>query len=510
MSPSLVFSLLMMASADAEPVQSPQFEDLTGVIAPHVAHIDSPDANDYFAIGQAVADINANGFPDIYLTSAGSANVLLKNRGDGTFETWPIQAVELANHVSAGALFFDYDNDGWPDLLVLGNPSIHLFRNLSGQGFEEVTEAMGLAGLSIQGQSAAAGDLDGDGLLDLYIVGWFDRGHQWATDRLLRQHPGGGFEDWSDRLDVQVRGRAGFAVSMLDLDNSGRLDIYVVNDKLEGNALWRNDGPGCGGWCFSEVAEQAGALRPVFGMGLAHADIDHDGRLELYFSSIGEQVLLHNLSTPGQLDFAEASDATGVNFDAIGWAAEFVDFDLSGNQDLYLCTMDSESSRGNRLFRNVGQGVFEDVSGASGADDNGPTLGVAFADFDRDGRVDLVIGNWKDGYRFLKNQSDVTDRIWAGLVLEGAGPINREAIGARVYITDTSGRTQRRDVRAGSGMGGGSEKALVFGFDEYPPVSALVHWPDGTLQPIKVNPGQYQKIVYDPMVDRILHDRFEP
>ncbi len=498
----LIGAFALVASSS----QAQQFSDVSDSAAPRIDHRGVPVSMDYFSTGQAFGDVDQDGFPDLFLTSSEGANSLLRNRGDGSFELWDIgAALALPDHLSGGALFLDYDNDGWPDLLVLGRGSSYLFRNLQGQGFADVSAITGIGAVDVQAQSAAAGDIDGDGRLDLYIVAWMDIGHGLTQDRLLRQNAEGGFDDWSHLLDLDTRSRPGFAVSMLDLDDDGDLDIFVVNDKLVGNALWRNDGPGCGGWCFTDVAVSSGAFRPVFGMGLAHGDIDHDGDLDLYFSSIGEQVLLRNDSDANGLRFTEISQSSGTAFDAVGWGAEFLDLDLDGRMDLYLCTM----TQSNRVFRNVSDGVFTDVSVASGADDAGASIGLAFADFDRDGRLDLIVGNWRDRYRIYRNTTAVAGRTWAGVTVRGGGPINRDAIGTKVFVLDSLGREHRRDVRAGSAIGGGSEIALHFAFGDAVPTFGRVSWPDGSSQPFRVQSNVYQTIDWQPVPDALLSDGFD-
>ena len=181
----------------------------------------------------------------------------------------------LADAWTGGAVWADYDNDGWRDLYVLTHGANVLFRNEAGTGFRDVTAAAGV-GDTGKGATAAWGDYDGDGFLDLFVANWRcypecarENAAALASDRLYRNLGDGTFEDVSGLLGDKLRG-AGFSASFADFDDDGDLDIYVVNDMVEhpvGNVLWRNDGPGCGGWCWSDASAETrtGAVRNGMG-----------------------------------------------------------------------------------------------------------------------------------------------------------------------------------------------------------------------------------------------------
>jgi len=384
----------------------------------------------YLGIGQAVADFDRDGWPDLYLTGGAGSNTLLRNDEGKLVVVAGAGMLELPDHLSAGALFFDYDNDGWPDLLVLGLGRSYLFRNLSGAGWKDVTSTSGIETAG-QGQSAAVADFNGDGWLDLYIVHWYFDENEFSELRAdqLFLNRGGEFEEVSHWLDDQARSGPGFAAIWLDYNNDGLADLYVVNDKLYGNVLWRNDGPGCSGWCFSDVSVDTGAARPAFSMGVSAADYDLDGDLDLFYSSIGEQILLENLHAQGQHGFVEASSPAGVNLDAIGWGAMFFDADNDGRPDLFLATSNVDPQHCNRFWRNTGDGTFENLSQPAGLNDCGFGMGVASLDLDRDGRMDLVLGNWDERFALYRNESSAGPAL--RVHLDGADRVNRDAIGTR-------------------------------------------------------------------------------
>lgn len=468
----------------AEPTSTP-FIDVTTCAG--ITAFNSIRDTAYFAIGQAWGDYDGDGFVDLFVTDEGGPNVLYRNARDGTFTVSPLSAqVALPEHSSAGAVFADYDNDGFRDLLVLGNGANHLFHNEGGGAFVDVTALAGVDDRR-RGQTAAFGDYDNDGYLDLYVVNHYcscplkpDR-----DDRLYHNEGDGTFREVTELLGTAVNG-LGFSASFADYDNDGDLDIYLANDqgldfewggRTWRNVLWRNDGAGCDGWCFTEVAIETGADSRIDSMGLAVGDYDNDGDLDFFVSnSPPGHVLLRN-DGPGM--FSDMRGIAGLEsdpFGGTGWGTVFFDYDNDGFQDVYLAVGSPSRSC---LFRNAGDGTFEDVSEGSGADDLGDSLGVAYADYDRDGRVDLIVGNRGWDYRLYRNVS-ATSAHWIALRLVGGGSVNRDAIGARVHVTTTDGRTLMREVKCGSSLGAGNDLTLHFGLGDADVDEVRVVWPDGT------------------------------
>jgi cytochrome c peroxidase len=471
----------------ASPVAVPLFVNVSrqaGVTHNRVVSLD-------LAIGQAWGDYDGDGWVDLYVTDPAGPNTLYHNQGDGTFVVSPLNAqVALPKAYSAGATFVDYDNDGWRDLFVANWGPNNLFHNEGGQRFVNVTLA---AGLRDQGNSKTGswGDYDNDGYLDLYIAAWScyprcGRPMEGDTDHLYHNNGDGTFSDVSDFLGGGLTG-AGYVATFNDYDNDGDLDVYLVNDEFinpVGNKLWRNDGPGCQGWCFTQVAKAAGADAQLFGMGLAVGDYDNDGDNDYYFSNVGPMALLQN---QGDGTFVDVAEAAGVrSATSIGWGTVFLDYDNDGWRDLYLAVADTTNHRdiaANPLFHNNGDGTFTAVPCNNEASDVRPSMGVAYADYDRDGWVDLVVGNMDEGYRLYRNQTSASvGNHWLALDLTGAGHVNRDAVGARVYVTTADGNRQMQDVINGSSLGGGSELVLYFGLGTAKRAAVTVRWPDGTEQ----------------------------
>jgi cytochrome c peroxidase len=479
------------ARAAAEAPDAPSFKDVSaeaGVVNNRLPGIEM------FA-GQAWGDYDNDGWVDLYVTDPAGPNTLYRNHGDGTFTVAALaEQVALPQAYSQGAIFADYDNDGWKDLFVANWGQNTLFRNDQGRAFTDVTAAAGLAGDSANSKTASWGDFDGDGWLDLYVANWScypkcGRQLEGDPDRLYHNQGDGTFRDVSDWLGGGLTG-AGFVASFIDFDNDGDLDLYLVNDAFVnpvGNKLWRNDGPGCKGWCFAQIAHEVGADARVFGMGLAAGDYDNDGDTDFYFSNVGPMTLLRQ--EEGR--FEDAAAAAGVQAPtAIAWGAVFLDYDNDGWRDLYLAVSDTTNHRdiaANRLFRNQGDGSFA-AACQTEASDVRMSIGAASADYDRDGWVDLLVGNMDEGYRLYRNQGGANGQNhWLALELVGGGPVNRDAVGARVTLT-ANGVSQMQEIIAGASVGAGHELALYFGLGGATSAEARVRWPDGTEQAL----GQVQ------------------
>ncbi len=297
----------------------PLFLDVSaraGIDAPHAATWnqfgeegdadEAPFTTGYMAMGQAWGDYDNDGWPDLLVTGNQAPNSLFRNQGDGTFARSEFSTqVAMPDIETGGAMWVDFDNDGWQDLYILAHGPNALFHNREGQAFVNVAPQAGVDDPG-KGKSAAWADFDQDGWLDLYVVNW----SCWpdcdpdapdpvqAQDVLYRNQGDGTFADVSHWLHPDLLQGAGFAASFLDYDNDGDSDIYVVNDRMQhpvGNVLWRNDGPGCDGWCWHDASREMDAFMLVHGMGLAVGDYDNDADLDMYFSDmVNPMILLQN------------------------------------------------------------------------------------------------------------------------------------------------------------------------------------------------------------------------
>jgi hypothetical protein len=482
----------------------------------------------YMAVGQAWGDYDNDGWVDLYVTGNLDDNILYHNNGNGGFSVSPLSAgVSLPGVMSGGAIWADYDNDGWRDLYVVNYGPNVLFHNDQGRGFTDVTAVAGV-GDAGKGTSATWGDYDEDGYLDLYVVNWScypkcdPLDNNLASDRLYHNNGDGTFSDVSHLLVYEKLLGAGFTASFADYDNDGDVDLYIINDMLKnpiGNVLWRNEGPGCNGWCWTDASVESGAFIIKHSMGIAIGDYDNDQDLDIYFSDmVNPMALLQNNGKGVFTDVAEAAGVAVGPSSAVGWGTAFFDYNNDGWQDLYLTTTEfiQESvnlgpqgmhfSYPDFLFQNNGNGGFSDVTPASWKAQPNPSMGLAYADYDQDGWVDFVLGNWNEGYALYRNQGLAGQgNHWLTIRLVGAGRVNRDAVGARAYVRTNDGRTQMQEVISGSSLGAGNDMALHFGLGQAAIEQVTIVWPDGLTQQFNdVLVDQIWQVTYQPTANNQL------
>lgn len=424
-----------------------------------------------FGPGQGWADMNGDGWLDLLTVGGAAACELWENSG-GTLDHSPLEADLAAVLDTAGVTLADYDNDGDPDVYLLRIGPNVLLRNDDGVALVDVSVE---AGVDYDGHpsSASWGDYDEDGFLDLYLCAMGSE-----LDVLYHNEGDGTFTDRSDLL-VGLQGDQAFAASFSDFDDDGDVDIYVVNDKHAGNRMWRNDGPGCAGWCFTEVGALWGAAAMVDGMGLAVGDYDNDLDLDLSFSDVASHNVLC-MSGNAPPVFEDVSAAMGVVYEAHGWGTLFFDYDNDGFLDLYVADSQLPMAQ-TRMFHNLGGTGFTDVSAECDCVDAGWNYGVSSADYDQDGGVDFIVGQRSLGHALYRN-TVATGHHWLEIELEGGGPINRDAVGTKVIVETVGGTQLRRDVEIGSGLASQSSLRLHFGLGDDDLDAIEITWPDGTVE----------------------------
>ncbi len=492
--------------------------------------------------GVAVFDYDGDGWPDIFVANgatvpdlvkadASYSNRLFRNNHDGTFSDVTARAGLLGSGYSMGAAAGDFDNDGNVDLLVTGVRGNTLYRNRGDGTFEDVTEK---AGLGEKGKwSVAAGwfDFDNDGLLDLFVVryvvwdpaaeifcgalpdaathpgGYRQYCHpsyyQPLANALYKNLGGGKFRDVSVESGIGGKPGKGMGVAFGDFDNDGRLDIFVANDTVP-NFLFHNEGNGR----FHEMALESGVAtdddgKPISAMGADFRDYDNDGRDDLFITALSNETfpLFRN---PGDGVWADMSYPSGIGKASLpwtGWSTGMFDFNNDGWKDIFVAgghVMDNaerssgrKSRQSNMVFANLGTGRFRAEFLAGEA----LHRGAAFGDFDRDGRVDVVVTRLNESPLVLRNTSVAGN--WIELRLVGHRS-NRDGIGASIHLVSASGGQWNRATTS-VGYGGSSDRVVHFGLGKDTRVDSLqVHWPSGIVQELRDVPVNRFETIDEP------------
>jgi hypothetical protein len=469
---------------------------------------------------------------------------LYRNLGNWKFEDVTDKAGVANERWGMGVAVGDYDNDGRPDLFV-GNFGISRLYHNNGDGtFTDVAEKLGVAR---KGWSTGAsfGDYDGDGRLDLFVPGYVDmdlanlppnpsealkpggvgqnfcqfrgvpvmcgpRGLSGESDTLYHQKPDGTFEDVSVKSGVNDPQKYyGFSSAWVHADDDNLLDLIVVNDSTP-KQLYINKGNGT----FEETGYPSGVAlnengREQAGMGLAVGDYDNDGRVDFHITNFSDDsnVLYHN---DGDGNFTDVTFQAGlgeVTIPFLGWGTDFLDYDNDGWKDLFVAnghvypTVDNHQwgtsyAQQSLLFHNLRNGKFERIGAPAGSAlaQAWCARGIATADLDGDGRLDLVINNTDSKPTLLRNIA-----IGAGHWLEVrlVGDVTkkspRDAIGAIVYLT-TGKLRRRQDVISGASYASQNDMTVHFGLGASTTVDKLeIKWPDGSSETVTV-PGVDRKL----------------
>jgi hypothetical protein len=421
-----------------------------------------------------------------------------------------------------GAAVGDFDNDGWPDLVVTCFGGIVLYRNNGDGTFTDVTKQAGLGGDSGWATGAAFGDYDNDGYDDLFVSHYVDlnldnlpefgslktclyhgiavqcgpRGLKGAPDKLYHNNGDGTFTDVSKQAGVDApENRFGLTAMWEDFDNDGRLDLFVTNDG-QPNYLYHNDGQGH----FTDVAFDAGTAVDRNGleqanMGLALGDYLHSGRNSIAISHFNNEYAIL-LSNDGSMNFTDAAYVSGIAIATIpyvGWGDGFFDFDNDGWVDFFVANghvypqVDSvdigvKYREPKLLFLNKHDGTFQNVSALVGEAIQIPQVsrGVAFGDLFNDGRVDIVVENLQGQPMVLRPKGGPRNH-WVSFALEGTRS-NRLALNARVKVT-AGNLVQTGEIWSGGSYLSQSDLRLHFGLGANVSVSQIeVAWPAGETQ----------------------------
>ena len=495
--------------------------------------------------GIAFLDYDNDGWMDILLVQGSTLENrraekdpllfrLYHNNHDGTFTDVTEKTGLTRRGWGMGVAIGDYDNDGWEDIYITTLTGGALFHNNGNGTFTDVTASAGVDDHGEWGTSAAFGDYDGDGRLDLYVANYVDldlnrlpefgsgsncqyrgipvscgpRGLSGARDRLYHNNGDGTFTDVTEKLGIDANSFYGLGVIWGDYNNDGRPDVYIANDSSP-SLLYLNKGDGT----FQEAGLAAGVSldndgREQAGMGVDFGDYDNDGWLDLTKTNFSDDNnnLYHNNHDGTFDDRAGPAGIAPLTYPFLGFGTRFFDFDNDGWKDIIVANghvnpqvdgfpFGITYAERALLFHNLQNGRFEEI--AQGA---GPALklrkvsrGLAVADFDNNGHPGVLISHLDDAPSLLRNES-ANHNYWIRIKTIGTKS-NRDGFGARVEVT-VAGATQIDEVRANSSYLSASDPRLLFGVGNSLHVDTIViRWPSGIVDEIKREAADQELVV---------------
>jgi len=531
-------------------VASGVFSDVTVASGINWKHFngESPDAHliETKNGGAAFFDLDQDGLLDIFLVNGGETprgksstpvrNALYRNLGNGTFEDTAAKAgVERISFYGIAVAVGDYDNDGYPDLLIAGYPERALFHNNRDGTFSEVTEKAGLKGAGRWSTAAAWFDYDRDGWLDLVVCHYapmsfgspprcefqgkpaycapssYGKG---APLALYRNNGNGTFADASATSGVDKNIGRGLGAVAVDVDDDGWTDLFVARDGSP-NLLLMNQRNGMfrDSAMEAEVAYDPNGTAKA-GMGIDAADVNGDGRPDFVMTAFNREQ--HSLFiNPGRFPFEDCTVTSSLGFlttSYVGWGTHFLDYDNDGTMDLLIVSghvnkiveqMSSDVTYKERplLLRNDGKGNFRNVQETAGPafQTSYDARGLAVGDYDNDGDVDAAVIRLQDTPVLLRNNVGENSN-WVGFQLVGTKS-NRDAIGAKLTIR-LGDRKLVRWITGGASIFSSHDRRVVFGLgaNPGPPTTSVeIQWPNGLVHTVDgLALKSYHKLVEPP------------
>ena len=536
----MAFSALSLATLFAQSAPQPalsatslpQLVDITASTGIQFNHLSSPEQKfivESMSGGVALIDYDRDGWPDIYFTNAQSVEMALSskrsrsalyhNNHDGTFTDVTDKAGVGYPCWANGAVVGDYNNDGWPDLLVTCLGGVVLYRNNGDGTFADVTKQSGLGGDSMWAAGATFGDYDADGWADLFVSHYVavdlhdlpafgsaktckyhgidvqcgPRGLKGSPDNLYHNNKDGTFTDVSKDSGVDdPKKRFGLTAAWSDFNNDGHLDLFVTNDG-QPNYLYQNDGNGH----FTDVAYTSGVAVGQDGaeqanMGLALGDYLHTGRISIAISHFSDEYTAV-FRNDGDMNFSDVSYACGIaqpTTSYVGWGDAFLDIDNDGWLDFFqvaghvypqVDTIDitSKYREPKLLYMNQRNGKFRNVSQQVGSAIQVPQVsrGVAIGDLFNDGKLDIVIENLEGSPMILQPKGGPTNH-WISFDLQGTTS-NRLALNARVKAI-AGDLVQVGEVLSGGSYLSQNDLRVHFGLGDRQHVDRVeILWPGG-------------------------------
>ena len=519
--------------------QSPKLDPKLDNIMPQIASMGA---------GVSVADFDRDGWNDFYLTNSGedSLNALYRNNADGTFsdvakDLGIADVNKKETGVSMGAVWGDFDNDGFEDLLVYKWGKTELFKNNEGKSFTRIETAGFPVWANIN--SAIWFDYDRDGLLDIFLGGYFREDlNLWNLETtrimpesfeyaknggrkyLFRNLGGGKFEEVSEKLGIKTN-RWALALGAADLTGNGFPDLFIANDYGISELFLNQNGER-----FIDASEKSGVgFAPKSGMNAAFGDVLNDGRLSIYESNISEEGILlqgNNLwmpkpNTSGEnIQFENQAGNFGVELGGWSWGSQFGDLNNDGFLDIFLtngyvsaekntsywydfskvtvgnntiigdaanwAAMDGRSLAGfqqKKVWINDGAGKFNEIALSVGVNETFDGRAVAVADLWNRGVLDVIVANQNAPVLIYKNTVQAENN-WIDFELEGTTS-NKFAIGTQIKIF-WNGQMQTQEIHGGIGFCSQNQRRIHFGLGKNAKVEKVeIRWASGKIQVIE-------------------------
>jgi len=529
---SILFSSFLVFWLFSFPASSQlRFTDVTSQTGIIFQHEDGRSGERYFVetlgAGAAWFDYDRDGYLDIYFVNGADlpgmrspvppTNALYRNNGDGAFTDVTASAGVGDGSYGFSCAVGDYDNDGWEDLYVANFGPNVLYHNNGDGTFTDVTNIAGV-GDERWGAAAAFADYDNDGDIDLFVANYVDfkleknpvcgrlgvRLHcspdvfNGLPDVLYRNNGDGTFTNVIRQAGLFNPNDKGMGVIWCDYDNDRDVDLFVANDRTP-DRLYQNNGDGTftdtallSGVALSENGVAMSSMAPIFG------DIDNDGWFDLVVTNYHDEpnCVYKNEGNGFFFDVTYQSGIGGRGLSYTSWGADFADLDNNGYVDLFITNGQLDENikeirpsfsyaQPNQLFRNRGDGTFEDVSNSSG---EGLLLkkvsrGAVFGDYDNDGDIDILITNSRQTVDLLRNDT-TNQNYW--LIFDTVGAkSNRDGIGTRIKVL-ADGKSHIREVKSGGSYPSHSDMRIHFGLGQAAQADLVeIRWPSGLVERFK-------------------------
>lgn len=424
--------------------------------------------------GVSFCDFDGDGWDDITYSTTDGEEVYFYKNNNGTFTLTDLGINDT--YRTKQVIWIDYDSDGDKDFFATSISGLNKFyENDGSMNFTDITASCGLFTDNKYTYGASFGDIDNDGDLDVFICNRDDV--TFNQYNYLYRNDSGTYVEITSSAGINLGNQISFTSAFFDYNNDGYQDIYVANDKIANiNRLYENDGDGT----FTDVSLTSGAGIAIDAMSTTIGDYNNDGWFDIYVTNTtaGNQLLNNN----GDGTFTNVAPFIGVAFESIAWGAVFLDADNDSNLDLYVSGIFDGSVPAllpSAFYQNQGDGTFSIPSGIGFSGDILTSFSNAIGDFNNDGLPDIIVMNDTDN-NFLWENTTTNSNNWLKLKLEGVTS-NKDGIGSKIEI-NAGGKTQYRYTLNGEGYIGQNSNTEFIGLGAETTIDYLkITWLSGTV-----------------------------